>query len=284
LKIKSHTGGALELKIFISADMEGISGIFSMAQTDPHEREYERARKLMTEEINSVIEAAFRFGADKIVVNDSHGGMDNILREDLDRRAVLISGNPKPLSMMQGIDSSFDAVFFVGYHARAGFSEAVIDHTYTLRVLDVKINGKSVGEAGINGRLAGYFGVPVVFISGDQNAVSCAYSELENPVGVVVKEAVGRTSAKLFPFEMVKERLTAGVSKALESIRTIKPTIEKPPIELEISFTVSNMADICLLIPGAVKKAPRTVIYKGKDYLETFNVFRVMLMLTSGIR
>lgn len=272
------------MKIFISADMEGISGIFSLAQTDPREREYERARRLMTEEINSVIEAAFRAGADEIVVNDSHGDMDNILREDLDRRAVLISGNPKPLSMMQGIDSSFDAVFFVGYHARAGFSEAVIDHTYTFRVLDVKINGKSMSEAGINGRLAGYFGVPVVFISGDQNTISCAYSELENPVGVVVKEAVGRTSAKLFPFEMVKERLTAGVSKALESIKTIKPTIEKDPVELEISFTVSNMADMCLLIPGAIKKAPRTVIYKGKDYLETFNVFRVMLMLTSGIR
>ena len=156
------------MKIYISADMEGISGVISMQQIDPGAREYERARRMMTREVNAVIKAAFEHGAREIVVNDAHGDMDNILIDELDSRVSLISGSPKPLSMMEGIDSSFDGVFFVGYHARAGSSEAIIDHTYTFRVLNAKINGRPMSEAGLNGRLAGYYRVPVVFISGDK--------------------------------------------------------------------------------------------------------------------
>jgi D-amino peptidase len=272
------------VKILISADIEGISGIVDMEQISPGARDYERARRLMTKEVNAVIEAAFEYGADEVIVSDSHHNNDNILIEELFPRATLISGSYQPLSMMQGIDNSVDAVFFVGYHARAGTQEAVIDHTYAFRVINVKINSKLMGEAGINGRLAGCFGVPVAFVSGDQKAIMCAKEELNNPVGVVVKESISRTAAKIYPFPLVKERLTAGVSEAMKNIKLFKPTVEEGPVKLEVSFSISNMAEICLLIPGVTKKDGRTVTYTGKEYMEVFKVFRVMLGLTSGIK
>ncbi|MCR4431029.1 MAG: M55 family metallopeptidase [Tepidanaerobacteraceae bacterium] len=272
------------MKIFISADMEGISGVVSMEQIEPGARDYERARRMMTREVNAVVDAALECGASEIVVNDSHDNMDNILIEELNRRAVLISGSPKPLSMMQGIDESFDAAFFVGYHARAGTACAVIDHTYAFRVLSAKINGKPMSEAGLNGRLAGWFGVPVAFISGDQNAVACAKEELNNPVGVEVKSAVGRNAAVIYPFDVVKERLRAGVAEAVKNLKSFKPTVEKGPVELEVSFSISGMADMALLIPGTSRKDGRTVVHTARDYMDAFKVFRVMLALSSGIR
>ncbi len=271
------------MKIYISTDMEGISGITSMHQINSGAREYERARRMMTSEVNAVIEAAFENGAKDIVVNDAHGDMDNILIEELDSRVSLISGSLKPLSMMEGIDESFDAVFFVGYHARAGSSESIIDHTYTFRVLEAKINGRPVSEAGLNGRLAGYYHVPVAFVSGDQNAIRCAREELNEHVGVAVKRALGRTAAVIYPFSRVEARLKAGVAEAMKKIPSFKPTVEKDPVELEVTFTVSDMSAMAQLIPGVMKKDARTVIYTGRDYLETYKVFRVMLALTSGI-
>ena len=272
------------MKILISADIDGISGIIAMEQIFPGGRDYERARRLMTKEVNAVIEAVFEYDANEVIVNDSHYNKDNILIEELDPRATLISGSYRPLNMMQGIDNSVDAVFFVGYHARAGTPEAVIDHTNIFSVINLKINGKLMGEAGINGRVAGYFGVPVAFVSGDQKAIMCAKEELNNPVGVVVKESISRTAAKIYPFPIVKERLTVGVSEAMKNIKLFKPTVEEGPVKLEVSFSISDMAEICLLIPGVSKKDGRTVIYTGKEYMEVFKVYRVMLGLISGIK
>ncbi|KXG76042.1 D-aminopeptidase [Fervidicola ferrireducens] len=264
--------------------MEGISGVVSSSHVEPGSGEYERFRRLMTREVNAVVEAAYEYGASEIVVNDSHNKMDNILVEELHPKACLISGSPKPLSMMQGIDETFDAVFFVGYHARAGCSEAIMDHTYTGSVIYAKINGKFMSEAGLKGRLAGYFGVPVTLITGEQNAVRCAKEELNDPVGVVVKEAVTRYSAKVFPFDVVREKIREGVKKAIEDLSRFKPTVEEGPVELEVSFGRSIMADMALLIPGMMKKDARTVVYTAKDYLEAYKVFRAALAVNSGIR
>ncbi|MGB9839836.1 M55 family metallopeptidase [Thermovenabulum sp.] len=272
------------MKIFISADMEGISGVVSSSHTEPGNKEYDRMRLLMTKEVNAVIQAAFDFGATEVVVNDSHNNMDNILIEELDKRAVLISGSPKPLSMMEGIDESYKAVFFVGYHARAGTDNAIMDHTYTSKVMYAKINGREMSEAGLNGRLAGYYGVPVALITGDQNAVLCAKEELHRDiVGVVVKEAVGRYAARVFPFDIVKRKIEEGVKEALLKIDSFKPVKEEGPVELEVSFFRTVMADMTLLIPGTKKKDPRTVIYTAKDYLEAYKVFRAMLAISPGI-
>ncbi len=269
------------MRIFISADMEGISGVVSYSHVEPDSKEYERFRKIMTKEVNVVVEAAYQFGATEVVVNDSHNNMDNILIEELHPKAVLISGSPKPLSMMQGIDENFDAVFFVGYHARAGSMEAVMDHTYTGRVFHVEINGKPMSEAGLNGRLAGSFGIPVALISGDQNTIRCAREELNDFVGVVVKEAYGRYSAKLYPFDVVKERLINGVKQAMENIKNFKPTVEKEPVELKISFIRSAMTEMVSLIPNIVKKDARTVVYRASTYMEAYKIFRLCATLSN---
>jgi len=270
------------MKIFISADMEGISGVVNLSHVEPGHREYERFRKLMTKEINTVVEAAIESGATEIVVNDSHNNMDNILIEELHPGAILISGSPKPFSMMQGIDETFDGVFLIGYHAKAG-TEAIMDHTYTGKVFYTKVNGKTLSESGLNGRFAGCFNVPVVLITGEQNTIKCAKEELNDFVGVVVKEACGRYSAKIYPFEVSKERIKKGVKEALENIKKFKPTVEKEPVELEICFIKSIFAEMSLLIPGVERKDARTVIYRASTYMQAYKVFRACITLASSV-
>ncbi len=155
------------LKVYISADMEGIGGVDTSVQVSAQGREYEKFRRLMTLEVNSAIAGAFDAGATEILVSDSHGDAQNIDIELLDKRVRLVRAWPRPLMMMQGIDRSFDAVVFVGYHAHEGQGTAIISHTFT-GAEDISLNGKSVGEAGFNAAIAGEFGVPVVFVSGDQ--------------------------------------------------------------------------------------------------------------------
>lgn len=272
------------MRVFISADMEGISGVVGLNHVSPEHKEYERFRKLMTREVNAVVEAAVRFGVKEVVVNDSHNTMDNILIEELHPRAVLISGSPKPMSMMEGINENFDAVFFVGYHARAGSAPAIMDHTYTGRVFTIEVNGKQLSEAGLNARVAGCFNVPVVLITGDQLTIECAKQELNDFVGVVVKEAVGRYAAKLYPFEIVQEKIKAGVEEALKKVKSFKPTIESEPVEVKLVFYNSSFAEVASLLPNVQRIDARTLWFKTSSYLEAYRLLRLCLSLSSLIK
>src|SRR5438270_13098315 len=175
--------------------MEGIACVVHESQTDPsdpaHAVEYGRCRRLMTAEANAAIEGALAAGASKIVVNDSHWFMRNLLAEELHQAAELLSGDPKPRSMVEGIEAGFEAALFIGYHARAGTRHAVLDHTYADRVHEVRLNGRPVGELGINAALAGVSRVPVALVSGDSSVAAEAKALLGDAVAtVVVKEAV----------------------------------------------------------------------------------------------
>jgi len=269
------------VKIYISADMEGISGVVGLGHVSPGDKEYERFRKLMTREVNAVVEAAVQCGAKQVLVNDSHNTMDNILIEELHPKAVLISGSPKPMSMMEGIDESFDAVFFVGYHARAGSAPAIMDHTYTGRVFCVEVNGKKLSEAGLNARIAGCFHVPVALVTGDQLTIECAKQELNDFVGVIVKEAVGRYAAKIYPFEVVEEKLKAGIEEAMRRLREFKPTVEQEPVEVKLTFYSSAFAETPSLLPNVERLDARTLRYTAKNYLEAYRLLRVCLSLSS---
>src|SRR5687767_7194900 len=152
-------------RVYISVDMEGISGISGSDQTSFGQPEYGRSRKLMAEDANAAIRGAFAGGATEVLVNDSHGGQRNLLPEDLEPRAGLISHSFKRHGMMEGLDESFDAVIFVGYHAKADSPRGVFAHTGAGVVKDLIVNGKSVGEGGMNARLAQWFGVPVVMVT-----------------------------------------------------------------------------------------------------------------------
>ncbi len=270
------------MTIYISADMEGTSGIVHSDQTDPSHPEYQYFRKTMLAEVNAAIEGALKGGAQEVLVNDSHWNMRNLLIEDLNPAAVLLSGAPKPFSMMAGIDKTFDAVFFTGYHARAGSAFANIDHTYNGPdiVQGVWLNGVEVGEYGLNAALAGYFGVPVVLLTGDQTACAQAKellgAELET---VTVKEATGRVSAKNLHPTKVHALIRDAAERALASRSKRAPFIVKPPITLRLALTRSTQAERCLLMPNVVRVSPRVVELTHDDYAVLFNAFRGLLVL-----
>src|SRR5689334_11273004 len=191
------------MRVYISVDMEGVAGVVHESQTDPvtpaFAAEYARFRRLMTAEANAAVEGALAAGATRVLVNDSHWFMRNLLAEELHPGAELVSGDPKPRSMMQGIDEQggFDAALFIGYHARAGTRNAILDHTYADRIHDVRLNQQPVGELGLNAALAGLHGVPVGLVSGD-SAVAAEAKDLlgEGVATVIVKAAVSRHAAK----------------------------------------------------------------------------------------
>ncbi len=268
------------MKVYISADMEGTSGIVHSDQTDPSLPEYQRGRKLMLGEVNAAVEGALKGGATQVLVNDSHWNMRNLFLEDLHPEAVLLSGAPKPFSMMAGIDKNFDAVFFTGYHARAGSTFANLDHTYNgpLIVQGVWLNGVEVGEYGINAALAGYYGVPVALVTGDQTVCAQAKELLGDDLETVaVKESIGRVAAKNLHPTKVQAMIRDAAERALRKKRA--PFTFKPPITLRLALTRSSQADRCVLMPGVRRVASRVVEFTHDDYATLLNAFYALLIL-----
>jgi len=268
-------------KVLISADMEGIWGIVHGNQTSSDSPEYGPARKWMAEDVNAVIAGLFEAGAGEVVVNDSHGSMRNIVADTLDPRASLISGTPKPLSMMQGIDGSFDACVFVGYHARAGTAPSVLDHTISGGVVRaVRVNGQEMPELGLNAAIAGYFNVPVIMLTGDTETCAQAKSILGNGlVTVAVKEAQGRYAAKNLPLDEARKRLREGAKEALQKKDQAAVFVLKPPLKFELELNTSAQAELPTLIYLVKRVNPRTVEFTSDDYLKGFKLLRAVIGL-----
>ena len=269
------------LKVFISVDMEGISGVVHSDQATSATPEYGAARKWMAQDVNAAIQGAIEAGATEIVVNDSHGSMRNINPDDLDPRAALISGSPKPLSMMQGIDASFQTCLLIGYHAKAGTKDAILDHTISGSVVrSIKVNGVEMPELGLNAAIAGYYGVPVVLVSGDA-AVCRQASEIlgKDVVTVQVKEAIGRLAAKLVPMPESRRLIKEGVKAALGRPGAIKPFKPAAPYAFELAYHVSAQADMGVMIPGVKRLDARTLSFVADDYIDGFQKLRAMISI-----
>jgi D-amino peptidase len=269
------------LKVFISVDMEGISGIVHSDQTTSGTAEYAAGRKWMAQDVNAAVEGALEAGATEVVVNDSHGFMRNIDPDDLHPRAILISGSPKPLSMMQGIDASFQACIFIGYHAKAGTENAILDHTISSSVVRaIRVNGIEMPELGLNAAIAGYYGVPVVLVSGDTAVCRQAGEVLgQAVVTVAVKEAYGRLAAKLVPMGEARRMIKAGVKDALGKLDRVKPFKIASPYDFELVYHVSAQADMGAMIPGIKRIDARTLGFTADDYLEGFRTLRALIAL-----
>jgi D-amino peptidase len=276
------------MRIYLSVDMEGIAGVVHEDQTNPIDPrcagEYGRFRRLMTREANATVEGALAGGATKVLVNDSHWTMRNLLAEELQPAAELISGGPKTWSMMEGIDRGWDLAAFIGYHAKAGTMKAILDHTYTDRILDVRLNGTSVGELGINAALAGVFGVPVALVSGDAALAGEARALLGDGVRtVVVKEAVSRHSARSVAPEaacaMIREAMQSVVSEHLAGGSGLHPFTVPSPVTIEVDFAMTVHADHAAMAPGLQRAGPRTVAFRHEDYREIFRGFRTIFNL-----
>jgi len=265
------------MNLLISADMEGISGVVVADHTSSSHAEYTRFRKLMTAEVNAAIEGALAGGADQIVVTDSHGGMTNILIEELNRAAKLISGRLRPFGMMQGIGPEVDAVFFVGYHARAGTGAAILEHTWSGRVVELRLNDQLVGETGFNAALAGAYGVPVVLVAGDRAVTKEARMLLGEIETVAVKEGVTRSAARCLHPEVAQERIRQAAERALGL--SVPPFVLPSPITVRIVFQRAVHADQAELIPGSRRLDGRTVEWTGDDMPTVYRTAQAMLQL-----
>ena len=256
-----------------------MTGMVSGSQVSSSGRDYSVGRELMIAETNTAIAAAFEAGATEVVVNDSHGSQTNLLPTKIDRRALLITGSPKPLGMMQGIDGSFDAVIFIGYHARASTVGGVLDHTFSGQLKHVRLNGQEVGEYGLNGSLAGHFGVPVVFISGDEAVLEQARELIPGIEGVAVKEAIGVTAARTLHPEEARERIAAGIKAALARRQGIQPVRLSQPVTLEIELARTSQADNAMLVPGMERISGRVVSYTAPNIVVAYKVSRLIMQL-----
>ena len=271
-------------RIFVSVDMEGISGIVHPSQTGSDPTEYERGRSLMAKDVNAAIEGMLEAGASEIVVSDGHGHKRNIRAEDLHESAVLVRGSPKSLAQMEGIKSAFDAAMLIGYHAKRGTKHGIIDHTISSRVIDsVQVNGLEMGEMGLNAAIAGYFGVPLIFVSGDLAVTREVQALLPNTITVAVKEAVSRTAAKCLHPKKARCLIKQGVLEAMKVRDRIQPFTIPPPIELIVRYIDSLMADVVENMPCVERLDGKTIRIEQDDYLNAVRALRASIMIASTV-
>lgn len=279
LCLTQTVGAQARLKVYISVDMEGIAGIVANSQTGPGGHDYGWARRLMTAEANAAIAAAFDAGATEVVVNDSHGPQTNMHPDELDRRASLITGQPKPMGMTQGLDSTFQAAIYIGYHAHGSEAASVLGHTYSGALKHVRVNGQEVGEYGLNGMVAGHFGVPVVLISGDDKIAAEAQAFFPGIEAVVVKQGIAMSAARTLHPEEARTRIAAGVKAALGRRASIRPARLTTPITLEIELSQMAYADAAAIVPGMVRVNGLTVRYVAPDAVTAYRISRVIMAL-----
>ncbi|MGI9205055.1 MAG: M55 family metallopeptidase [Woeseiaceae bacterium] len=264
------------LKVFISVDMEGVTGVVNVDDASRGGKDYDYFRQTMTREANAAIEGALAAGATDIVVRDSHGSALNLLPEMLNRNSRLLRDwSEGPLVMMEGIDASYDAAVYVGYHARAGTPDGVLDHTSSGNVIDVSINGISMPETGYNALMAGHYGVPVVFVAGDQAVVDQAIELLGNVETVAVKEGIGAAALNLHP-EVAREKIRGGVERALRNLDDYEPYRLRAPYTLVLTLKTEQNIYRGSLYPGAERTGDWEVTYVGDDVLEIMNAYRGM--------
>ncbi|MBN1934642.1 MAG: M55 family metallopeptidase [Anaerolineae bacterium] len=269
------------MKILIAADMEGVTGVVHWDHVSSAHAEYARFRKLMTGDVNAAVRGAFDGGAGEVLVTDGHGSAKNILIEELDARARLNSGGTRPLSMVQGVDAGVDAAIFVGYHARAGTPNAILDHIWTGGVNNVWLNGAPVGEIGLNAAVCGHFGVPVIALSGCQGACEEAETLLGEVETAPVKWASGRMGAECLPPERAQQAIYEAAQRAVQRLaqgQAAKPFRVQTPVKLEVEFNSSDMADGASILPDAQRDG-RTLTLVAPDMVTAYRLFRAAASL-----
>lgn len=269
-----------KMKVFISVDIEGICDVVNSEHTNNKGYLYDSARKQMTKEANAAIVGAFEAGATEVIVNDSHGPMVNIIPELLDKRAELITGTTKPLSMMQNLDESFDAIMFVGYHARNN-TPGILSHTISGGTVDnIWVNDRIIGETGFNAHTASYFGVPIVMVTGDQILKEEVKDVLGEKVEFVqVKKAITRYSAQCIHPEVACEKIKETAKTAINNAKNITPLEVTGPYTGKIQFLNSGKADAASRLPGSVRISGDTVSYADEDLLNVMKALNVMISL-----
>ena len=261
------------VKIFISADMEGVTGVVTGDQLGPTGFEYAAFRDVMTAEVNAAIEAARAGGATEIVVADSHGNAENLLLDKLPPDVQVVRSFPRPHGMLEGIDASFAGVIFIGYHSSTANPRGVRAHTLSsANLADVRLGGISLPESGLNAALAGHYGVPVLAISGDDAAVEEAKALLGDVEGAVVKWSLGFHSARTLTPAAGREVIRAAVQRAMDRRADFKPYRASMPADLEIRFKNYRPAEMLALLPGVTRADSHSVRFSAKDVPEAWRI------------
>jgi D-amino peptidase len=272
------------MKVLISVDMEGISGIVHSSQASPGARDYEWARTMMAGDANAAVEGAVAGGATEIVVADAHDGMHNLRLNELHPAASLVSGSGRPLSMIHGVDESFDALFMIGYHATCGVPEGIMNHAYISRGLQrVRLNDRIVGEIGIFAAVAGCFGVPTVLVSGDDACCEEATAWLPGVSTVSVKKGINRFAAQCLSQQTAHNRIREAATQVLqaESFGHVQPLRSESPTRFTVELTGSQCADAAARVPGVQRIDERTVSIENADYLQAFASLRLVFDLAA---
>ena len=267
------------MKVFISVDMEGISGVTDPEDVLPNGSEYQTCRTYMTGDANAAIAGAYDAGAEAVLVNDSHWIMRNLLIHDLDKRAKVIKGFHKPLCMLQGLDDSYGAAVFVGYHSCAGTEGGVLNHTMLGKeVQNIYLNGEVAGETRLNAGLAGSYGVPVAMVAGDVAVCAEAKRLLPWVETVAVKDGIDKYSAVLKHPEVAQAEIRKATAKALKG-KNAKRYVVKPPIKIGVEWNSTTIAETCGLVPGVKKTSSRSTEYSAKNWPDAMQVLLVELLL-----
>ncbi len=260
--------------------MEGTSGVVNWVQVIPPEIagpgqpsstvEYERARLRMTREVNAAAEGAFAGGADEVIVNDSHDGMRNLLPDELHPKLRFVTGFDKELLMMQGVDEDgISAVFFTGYHARAGTPDGPLAHTFTGFVHDVRVDGVSMGEYGVNAIVGGHFGVPVAMVTGDNRAIEQTRDLLgDQVVGIAVKRGYSTTAAINYHPDKAEKLIRDGAEEAVRNLSQMQPYRMEAGATVEIDLDHQSRVDKVVKIPGITRLGWRSFAFNPADAVE----------------
>ncbi len=260
------------LKIYISADMEGVVGAVSGDQLGPGSFEYERFRGFMTAEVNAVIDAARAAGATEFLISDSHGNGQNLLIEELPDDVTVIRSWPRELSMMAGIDDTFDGVIFLGYHASTANTRGVRAHTMSsANIAGLRLNGIEMTEGSMAAAAAGHFGVPVIMVSGDDVAVAENQVLIGDIEGAVVKWAKGFHSAETLTPQAGYEVLRTRTKSAIDRIEDFEPYVLQTPIELELTLKHYQPVELLGYLNNVERINSHTIRYVGEDIIEISN-------------
>jgi D-amino peptidase len=269
LAAHAETVGQQRLKVYISVDMEGVTGVVSNEQLGPAGFEYQRFREFMTAEALAAIQGAREAGATEIVLSDSHGNGQNLLIEKLPADVTVIRSWPRPLMMMEGIDSTFHAALFIGYHSGTTNARGVRAHTISsARLTAVELNGRSMPEAGINAAIAGHYGVPVVMISGDDAAVEEARALLGDVEGAVVKRSLSFHSAATRTPEAGQALIRERVKSALQRRASFRPFVLPTPIRLDVTFKNYRPAEMLAYLPIVERITAHAIRYMGRTIID----------------
>jgi D-amino peptidase len=264
------------VNLYISSDMEGVAGVCSWQQVDartPHP-EYATFRRYYTQEVCSAIAGARAGGATEVLVNDSHGPMRNLLLDDLPADVRIIFGNRKPFSMVQDADGGFGGAFFVGYHGGAGDADAVLCHTYTPSVIyEVRMNGVPCSEATINAALLGYYGVPLLLVTGDRTTVEGVQAQMPWVRGVAVKESIGNFAADSMTPAAAQRVIQRGAEQAVAAASAAQLYRFEPPIALDVTLVTAAQAHLVATIPGFERTGARSVRFVHDVYPVVFKAF-----------